>query len=61
MEAVRSAEGTGGTWIGALKGWRLRLGAATPAENPLSSESGGAASGRWSRGRGEAEEEAEEG
>lgn len=61
MEAVQSAEGVRGTWMGALKCWRRCLGAAMPAENPLSSESGGAASGRWSRGRGEVEEEAEEG
>lgn len=57
VEAVRSDEGAGGTSTGALKGWRRRLGAATPAEKPLSSESGGAAS----RGRGEVEEEVEEG
>lgn len=61
VEAVQSAEGAGGTSMGALKGWRWRLGAAMPAEKPLSSESGGAASGRWSRGLGEAEEEVEEG
>lgn len=62
VEAVRSAEGAGGTWMGALTGWwRHRQGVATPAETPLSSESGGPASGRWSRGLGEAEEEAEEG
>lgn len=46
--------------MGALKGWRYHLGAATLAENPLSSESGGPASGRWSRGQGEVEEEAAE-
>lgn len=62
VEAVRSAEGVGGTWMGALKGlWRRRPGVATPAENPLSSESGGPASGRWSRGLEEVEEAAEEG
>lgn len=61
MEAVRSAEGVGGTWMGVLRGWRWRPGAATPVENSLSSESGGPASGRWSRGRGEAEGEVEEG
>lgn len=43
MEAVQSAEGVGGSWMGALKGWRRCLGAATLAENPLSSESGGLA------------------
>lgn len=47
--------------MGVLKGWRWRPGAAMPAENPLSSESGGPASGCWSRGRVEVEEEAEEG
>lgn len=61
VEAVRSAEGVGGRWMGALKGWRQRPGAATPAENPPSSESGGPAWGHWTRGRGEVEEEAEEG
>lgn len=61
MGAVRSAEGLGGTSTGALKGWRRCPGAATPAEKPPSSESGGAASGRLSTGRGEAGEEAEEG
>lgn len=61
MEAVRSAEGAGGTWMGALKSWRQHPGEVTPVENPLSSESGGAASGCWLKGRGEVEEEAEEG
>lgn len=60
-EAVRSAGGAGGTWMGALRGSRRRQGATTPAETPLSSDSGGAASGCWWRGRGEAEEEAAEG
>lgn len=46
--------------MGALKGSRPHRGAARPVENHLSSESGGAAWGRWSRGQGEvAEEEAE--
>lgn len=61
MEAVQSAEGVGGMWMGLLKGWRRHPGAATLAENPLSSESGGPASGHWSRGQVEVEEEAEEG
>lgn len=43
VEAVRSAEGVGGSWMGALKGWRHYPGAATLSENPLSSESGGLA------------------
>lgn len=61
VEAVQSAEGVGGTWMGALKGWLQYPGAATPVETPLSSESGGAASVHWLRGQGEVEEEAEEG
>lgn len=60
-EAVQSAGGVGGMRTGALKGWWQRLGAAAPAETPLSSESGAAASGRWTRARGEEEEEGEEG
>lgn len=60
-EAVRSAEGAAGRWMGAPEGWRWRPGAATPAETPLSSDSGGPASGRWTKGPGEAEEGAEVG
>lgn len=59
--AVRAAEEAGGKWMGALTGWQRHLGASTRAEIPPRSENGGAASGRWSRGRGEAEGEAEEG
>ena len=47
--------------MGAPTGWQQHLGAAMQAGNPPSSESGGAALGRWSRGRGEAEEAAVEG
>lgn len=61
VEAVQSAEGVEGTWMGALKGWRRRPGAVMLVGNPLSSESGGPASGRWSRAPGEAEEVVEEG
>lgn len=61
VEAVRSAEGVGGRWMGALKGWWEHPGAATLAGKPLSSESGGPAWGRWTRGRGEVGEEAEVG
>lgn len=61
MEAVRSAEGVGGMWMGAPKGLQRRLGAATPVENPLSSESGGPASACWSKGQGVVEEVEEEG
>lgn len=61
VEAVQSAEGVEGTWMGALEGWRWRPGGATPAETPLSSDSGGPASGRWTKGPGEAEEGAEVG
>lgn len=60
MEAVRSAEGLGGMWIASLKGWQWHQGEATPAESPLSSESGEAV-GRWSKGSGEVEVAAEEG
>lgn len=61
MEAVQSAEEVGGRWMGALTGWQRHLGATTQAENPLSSESGGAELGCLSRGRGEAEEAGAEG
>lgn len=61
VEAVLSAEGLGGTRMGALRGWRRRPGASTPVEKLLRSESGGAASRSWSRVRGEVEEGAEEG
>lgn len=61
VEAVQSAEGVEGMWMGELKGWQQRPGAATSVENPLSSESGGPASGHWSRGPGEVEEVVEEG
>lgn len=44
-EAVRSAEGVEGTWMGALRGSQKRQGASTPAETPLSSDNGGAALG----------------
>lgn len=45
--------------MGVLKSLRQHQGAATLAETPLSSESGGAALGRWLRGQGEVEEEVE--
>lgn len=58
VEAVQSAEEVGGRWMGALTGWQQHLGATMQAENPLSSESGGAELGCLSRGQGEAEEAA---
>lgn len=61
VEAVQSAEEVGGKWMGALTSWQRHLGATMQAENPPSSENGGAALGRWTRGRGEAEEAAVEG
>lgn len=61
MEAVQSAEEVGGRWMGALTGWQRHLGATMQAENPPSSESGGAELGCLSRGQGEAEEAVEEG
>lgn len=54
-EAVRSAEEVGGTWMGVLKGWWQHRGASVLAGNPLSSESGAAASGHWLKGLGEVE------
>lgn len=47
--------------MGVLKGLRQHRGAASLAEIPLSSESGGAALGWLLRGRGEVEEEGVEG
>lgn len=53
VEAVQSAEEMGGTWMGVLKGWQRHWGASVLAGNPLSSESGVAASGHWLKGLGE--------
>lgn len=60
-EAVPSADGVGGTWMGAQRGWWQHRGVTMPAGNPLSSESGGVALGHWSTGRGEVVEEEAEG
>lgn len=55
-EAVRSAGGSWGTWMGVLKRPPRRPGASTLAETPPSSDSDGAAGGCWRLGRGAAEE-----